>query len=73
MDKFFTQKNCDRCKGSLAGGRILSMFNEECICMDCSEKEKQDPDYKKAVEADDKQIKQGNYNFKGLRGGKGNE
>jgi len=66
MDKFFTQKHCDRCHGSLEAGRIMSMFSEECICMTCAEKEKQDKDYNKAVEADHEQIKKGNYNFKGI-------
>jgi len=39
MDNFFTQKNCDRCGKSLKDGRIQSMFNSECICMDCKKKE----------------------------------
>ena len=66
MDKFFTQKHCDRCGGSLDGGRTMSMFNEDCICMECSKKEKQRSDYSKAVEADHEEIKKGNYNFKGI-------
>ncbi len=67
MDKFFTQKNCDRCGKSLEGGRIMSMFNEDCICMDCKDKERKDPDYGKAVQADIDEIKRGNYNYKGIR------
>ena len=66
MDRFFTQKHCDRCHGSLEGGRIMSMFNEDCICMECSKKERQRDDYKRALEADHEQIIQGNYNFKGI-------
>lgn len=66
MDSFFTQKHCDRCGGSLENGRTMSMFNEQCICMECSAKERQREDYNKAVEADHEQIKQGNYNFKGI-------
>ena len=66
MDKFFTQKNCDRCGGSLAAGRITSMYNEDCICMECKEKEAQRADYKEAVEADHAEIRKGNYNFKGI-------
>lgn len=66
MDKFFTQKHCDRCYGSLEGGRIMSMFNEECICIECLKKERQRDDYKKALEADHEQIRQGNHNFKGI-------
>jgi hypothetical protein len=66
MDRFFTQKHCDRCGGSLDGGRTMSMFNEACICLECSKKERQRQDYNKAVEAEHEQIKQGNYNFKGI-------
>ena len=46
----------------------MSMFNTDCICMDCSAAEKQDKDYRTAVDADIAQIRQGNYNYKGLRG-----
>lgn len=39
-DKFFTQPNCDRCGGELHT-RIMSWFNNDTICMDCSKKEKE--------------------------------
>lgn len=68
MDRFFTQKTCERCGGSLESGRTMSKFNTECICMDCSKKERQDKDYDKAVKADHEEIKKGNYNYKGIRG-----
>ncbi|MVX64238.1 gamma-glutamylcyclotransferase [Clostridium chromiireducens] len=68
MDKFYIQKTCDRCGGSLENGRIMSMFNTECICIKCSKKEKKDKEYEKAVKADHEEIKKGNYNFKGIRG-----
>ena len=67
-DRFFTQKTCDLCGGSLVGGRIMSMFNEDCLCMNCKEKETKESDYKKAVEADHEEIKKGNYNYKGIKG-----
>lgn len=67
MDKFFTQKYCDRCGKDLKYGRIMSMFNEDCICMDCKEKETQDKDYEKAVKTEYEEIKKGNYNFPGIR------
>lgn len=44
------------------------MFNEQCICLECAEAERKDPEYKAAVEADHAEIKKGNYNYKGLRG-----
>ena len=66
MDSFFTKKRCDRCNGSLEKGRIMSMYNEDCICLACKEKETQRNDYRQALEADREQIKLGNYNFKGI-------
>lgn len=66
MDRFFTQTKCDRCGGSLEDGRTMSMFNEDCICMKCKAEERKRDDYSKAVQADHEQIKQGNYNFKGI-------
>jgi hypothetical protein len=67
MDRFFFQKFCDRCGGSLEQGRTMSMFNTECICMQCSDKEKQEKDFEKAVNAEHEEIKKGNYNYKGIR------
>ncbi len=63
---FFNQTNCDRCGGSLRGGRIMSMYNNDCICMECKKAEQKREDYRKAVEADVEQIKNGNYNFVGI-------
>lgn len=68
MDKFFSRTTCERCHKPLNGVRIMSMFNEQCICLDCKEAERNDPEYRKAVEADHAEIKRGNYNYKGLRG-----
>ena len=65
-DKFFTQTQCDRCGGSLEGGRITSMFNVDCICMACHKKERELPEFKQAAEAEIAEIRRGNYNFKGI-------
>ena len=66
MDRFFTQTTCDRCGGSLSSGRIMSMYNEDCICLKCKDEERQRSDYQKAVKADNEEIKKGNYNFRGI-------
>lgn len=67
MDTFFTKKFCDRCGESFAGkSRIMSMFNTDCICMNCKEKEKHLPNYKTAREAEINEIKSGNFNFAGI-------
>ena len=68
MDRFFTQKTCDRCGGSLDGGRILSMYSTECICLACKEKEKARADYQAAVKAELDEVKKGNLNYKGIKG-----
>ena len=65
-DRFFTQTRCDRCGGSLAGGRTMSMFNEDTICMDCAGTERERPDYKAACDAEVAEVRAGNRNFKGI-------
>ena len=65
-DTFFEKQNCDRCGKPLNGMRIMSMYNEDCLCMDCKDKERNRSDYKDAVEADHAEIRKGNYNFKGI-------
>lgn len=66
MDTFFTQKHCDRCGNDLGNTRIMSMFNADCLCESCAEKEKRHPDYAKARDADHDAIASGNYNFPGI-------
>lgn len=68
MDKFFTRKTCERCHNSLDLGRTMSMFNTQCICIKCAKAETKDPLYSEAVKAEIREIKKGNYNYKGLRG-----
>ena len=65
-DPFFAKKVCDRCGGSLAGGRIMSMYNEDCLCMSCKDAERRRSDYDSAVSADIAAIKAGDYNFAGI-------
>lgn len=66
IDKFFTQENCDRCGEKLKDGRIISMYNTQCICMECKRKEMLRADYKDASDAEQEEIKKGNYNYKGI-------
>ena len=65
-DEFFTKKTCDRCGGSLEGGRTMSMFNTETICMACKEKERKLPGYDAAHAAEVAAVRGGDYNFKGV-------
>lgn len=66
MDRFFTQSTCDRCGGSLEGGRIMSMYNTDCICMKCKDAERQRNDYKAAADEERRQVLSGNRNFAGI-------
>jgi hypothetical protein len=65
-ERFFTQRNCDRCGNDLKNGRTMSMFNTDCLCFDCMDKEKQHPDYEKARQAEHEAVKRGDFNFKGI-------
>lgn len=56
---------CSRCNKE-TDKFTMSMFNEDMICMDCKEKERNHKDYDKARQADYEQIRQGNYNFQGI-------
>jgi len=66
MDDFFTKKNCDRCGKPLTKGRIMSMLNTDCICLECKAKEQAHPRYEEAKRAELEELKKGNYNYAGL-------
>ncbi len=66
MDKFFSQKTCDRCGGDLSNGRTMSMYNTDCICMECKRKETERADYKTACEFEQKAVKSGVKNYPGI-------
>lgn len=57
---------CERCHQPTNNTTTMSMFNEDVICMSCKEKERQNPNYSKAYDADIEQIKKGNYNYEGI-------
>lgn len=66
MDRFFNQEFCDRCGKSLKDGRIMSIYNTDCICMECKRKERENADYKTACEAEQNAVKNGNLNYHGI-------
>ena len=66
MDDFFKKTHCDRCGKELTDGRIMSQFNEDCLCLECKSNEEKHSDYDKAIIAEIKEIKRCNYNFKGV-------
>ena len=65
-DRFFTQKTCDRCHAPLTGGRTMSMFNTDCICMECAKAERSRKDYAAARDAECAAVRGGNHNFAGI-------
>lgn len=65
MDDFFKKKHCDRC-GAVLKMRIMSMFNEDVICLACKKAETERSDYKMARDAELEEVKRGNYNFNGV-------
>lgn len=44
----------------------MSMFNKDCICLECKTKEESRSDYKDALEAVRQNERQGNFDFEGI-------
>ena len=65
-DEFFTKTVCDRCGKPLAGGRTMSFFNTDTICMACADAERKRADYEAAREAERAAVAAGDRNFKGV-------
>ncbi len=57
--------HCQRC-GKKTDMHTMSWFNTQLICMDCDAKEHKRSDIKKAKDAELKEVKKGNLNFKGI-------
>jgi len=60
------RENCERCHQPTNGVTIMSMYNEDIICMSCKNAEKKRSDYQQAQDADIAEIKKGNYNYEGI-------
>ena len=58
-------QRCQRC-GKQSAAYIMSMYNEQMICMACKDNETKREDYSRAQDADVDAIRQGNFNFKGI-------
>src|SRR5205823_3034422 len=56
---------CQRC-GQEAFASTMSRFNTEMICLACEQRERQHPDYPKAVAAEEEALKRGDLNFPGI-------
>lgn len=65
-DLFFSKTRCDRCGGPLSGGRTMSMYNTDTICMDCADEERKRSDYKTARDAEARAVRSGDRNFRGI-------
>lgn len=56
---------CERCKKETST-YIMSMFNEDMICLSCKKKEEDHPAYKEAREAEYNAVRSGNRYFAGI-------
>lgn len=57
---------CKRCLHDTGMATTMSIFNTDIICMGCSDKERDHPDYKLAKDAELEACKRGDYNFPGI-------
>lgn len=65
MKNYKTVEECERCQDELHVS-TMSKFNTDTICLNCSDREKDHPKYKEAVDADIAACRAGNYNFEGI-------
>lgn len=64
-----SEQVCDRCKKKTLS-TIMSILNQQMICNDCKDHEKEHPRYKEAAAAELEAVLRGNYNYPGLLHGK---
>jgi len=57
--------HCHRCYKETKV-HTMSYFNEDLICMECKDKERAHPDFKRAQDIEVAAVKSGNYNFPGI-------
>lgn len=64
---YLPEGKCDRCKSARPyEGYTMSTFNEQWICLDCKEDERQAPTFEAAREAELQAIRRGETNYCGL-------
>jgi len=56
---------CQRC-GEESNAHIMSIFDVSLICMNCHDLETKHSEYEKAKTAEEKAVKNGDRNFKGI-------
>ena len=56
---------CERCFKECIG-KIMSQFNTQDICLECTEAEKKHPMYDYALQAELEAMQHGDYNFPGI-------
>jgi hypothetical protein len=44
----------------------MSIFNTDCLCLECINEERKHSEYQKALEAERRAIRNGDYNFPGI-------
>ena len=66
MNNWFNKRWCDRYGAPLDGGRTMSRFDTDTLCMKCAEEEHQHPDYQLAADIELAAVRAGNRNFEGI-------
>ncbi|NLM43221.1 MAG: gamma-glutamylcyclotransferase [Clostridiales bacterium] len=68
MDKFLKIQSCERC-GARLDLRIMSKMNEDIICLNCFQEERNHPYYEAAAKKEAEEVAAGNYNYRGMFAG----
>jgi len=56
---------CDRCFKDVTV-HSMSYFNTDTICMECKAKERAHPDFQKAIDRENEEVKKGNFGYPGI-------
>jgi len=59
------KSHCQRCR-KYTNVTIMSMFNQDIICGECKDEERNHPQYEEAWQAENASIKAGEKNFPGI-------
>ena len=70
MNIFSLVNSCVRCGKEFKGGaKTLSRMNMDIICVNCKEAERKHPEFDRACRANLRELRRGNYDFKGIFNG----
>ena len=57
--------HCARCRKRTIV-TTMSWFNRDIVCMECSDLERTHPDFQRAHDVEEEEVRRGNFNYPGI-------